>query len=414
MTTILQQSTTSAPTKEHSSFLLAPSLIGFIFAFRACLTVLWFQDAPEQGAIVSVTLSLTLFTLAALFTIGSKPSIPAPSFRNTVLRWIAVFLGLNLLSLLWTSGPLNAAVSYWAAWVADVGAIWFILRDGLAEEQANAVMKGYIWGACLLAIVAWSLPAMPDLRLGDELFFHPNFIGMICAIGTLMALHLAHQQSTWRWAAFWLTLTLIRSISKTSIVAFLITMAYYLFKETTLKRATKVKIAIAGGVILASLSGLLAQYLDVYTESADPSTLTGRTIIWATTSELALEKPILGHGFYAYRFVVPPFGTFEATHAHNELLQQFFALGAIGVIVVIGIYWVIFRQIRRAPRSSLKTLAASLLLFAILHGLTDTLPFDLSFPLWLMAMLSILLAAQSAEPLPPAPVADPIDHELIA
>ena len=40
-------------------------------------------------------------------------------------------------------------------------------------------------------------------------------------------------------------------------------------------------------------------------------------------------------------------------------------------------------------------LAATLLIFAILHGLTDTLPFDLSYPLWLMAMLSILLASKT-------------------
>src|SRR6202021_388902 len=105
-------------------------------------------------------------------------------------------------------------------------------------------------------------------------------------------------------------------------------------------------------------------YLDTYTESTDPSTLTGRTIIWATTYEFALKKPLFGYGFYPYPFIIPPFGLFEATHAHNELLQQFFALGAIGVILVVGIYWTFYRQIRRAPSSDLKTLAATLLIFA--------------------------------------------------
>jgi exopolysaccharide production protein ExoQ len=397
MTTTLQQPTTSATTETRRSFLLLPGLIGFVFAFRVCLTVLWFQDEPQQGAIVSVALSLTLLTIAALSTIGSTPSITASCFRTPTLRWIAAFLGLNLISLLWTAGPLDAAASYWAAWIADVATIWFILRGGPAEDQAAAVMKGFIWGASLVAIVAWGLPTMPDLRLGDELYLHPNYIAMICVFGTLMALYLAHQNTNWRWPAFWLTLTLIRTISKTSIVAFLITIIFYLFKETALRRATKVKIAIAGGIILAALSGLLARYIDTYAESTDPSTLTGRTVIWATTSELALEKPLLGHGFYAYRFVVPPFGTFEATHAHNELLQQFFAIGALGVTLVIGLYWAVFRQTRRAPRSSLKTLAATLLLFASLHGITDTLPFDLSYPLWLMTMLSILLASRTPQ-----------------
>ena len=400
-------STTTTATKEQSHFLLLPGLVGFVFAFRACLTVLWFQNEPELGAIISVALSFTLLIAAALSTIGSKPSIAASCFRTLTLRWIAAFLALNLISLLWTAGPLNAAAGYGAAWIADIATIWFILRDTPTEDQAAAVMKGYILGACLMAVVAWSLPALPDLRLGDELYFHPNNIGMICVFGTLMALYLSHEETNWRWPAFWLALTLIRSISKTSIIAFLIAMTYYLFKEEALKRATKIKIAIAGAAILAALSGPLARYADLYTESVDPSTLTGRTLIWSITYDLAITKPLLGHGFYAYRFVVPPFGTFEATHAHNELLQQFFALGAVGAILVVGLYWIMFRQIRRAPGSPLKNLAATVLIFAILHGIADTLPSDLSFPLWLMAMLSILLAAHSipAQSLaPPHPV----------
>ena len=135
-------------------------------------------------------------------------------------------------------------------------------------------------------------------------------------------------------------------------------------------------------------------------EGIGPETLTGRTLIWAVSLEYAIKKPILGNGFYSYRFVVPPFGTFEAQQAHDELLQQFFSFGAIGVLLTIALYWAFFRQIRRASPSHLKTLAATLLLFALIRGLTDTQNFDLSFPLWLMTMLSILLAAQSSSPQP--------------
>jgi exopolysaccharide production protein ExoQ len=382
--------------------MLLPGLIGFLYAFRACLTVLWFQDDPQIGSAIGVALSLALLTTAVLATFGSKPSIPVSAFRAPTLRWIAAFMAFNLASLFWSAAPPSAAASYWTAWFADIATIWFLLRDGIVEDRANAVMKGFIWGACVIAIVAWSLPTMPDLRLGDVDYLHPNFIAMICVFGTLMALYLSHHKAAWRWPACWLTLTLIRTISKTSIIAFLIAMIFYLFKDKAVKRNTKVKIAIAGIIIIGSLSGLLATYLDTYTESTDPSTLTGRTIIWATTYEFALKKPLFGYGFYAYRFIIPPFGLFEATHAHNELLQQFFALGAIGVILVVGIYWTFYRQIRRAPSSDLKTLAATLLIFAFAHGITDTLPFDLSYPLWLMAMLSILLYAQTSQPGNPA------------
>ena len=395
MTTTLRQPTASTTTKDRGSFLLLAGLVGFIFSFRICLTVLWFQDAPESASILSVALSLTLFFAAALSTIGSTPSIPASCFRTGTLRSIAVFLGLVLLSLLWTPAPFTAAAGYWCAWVADVLIIWFLLRDGPPENSAAAVMKGFVSGSCLVAIVAWSLPATQDLRLGEEDFLHPNALGFLFSIATLLAAHLARTSTPWVWPALFLGATLLRTLSKSAIIAFIAAFGFAFIKDSTLSRKAKLWIGVAAGLILASLWGLLDAYLTTYTESTGPETLTGRTLIWAVSLEYAIKKPFLGNGFYSYRFVVPPIGKFEAQQAHDELLQQFFSFGAVGALLTIAIYWIFFRQIRRAAPSHLKTLASSLLLFAFIRGLVDAQNFDLTFPLWLMAMLSILFAAQA-------------------
>src|SRR5260370_350744 len=53
MATTLRQPTASTTTKDRGSFLLLAGLVGFIFAFRICLTVLWFQDAPESASLLS-------------------------------------------------------------------------------------------------------------------------------------------------------------------------------------------------------------------------------------------------------------------------------------------------------------------------------------------------------------------------
>jgi hypothetical protein len=399
MTTALQQSTDTTPINDRSGFLLLPSLIGFIFAFRVCLTVLWFQDEPQSASALSAALSLTLFIASALSTIGSTPSIPRSCFRTPTLRSIAAFLGLALVSFLWTPAPLSAAAGYWCAWAADIATIWFIFRDGPPEVSAAFLMKGFVCGSCLVAIVAWSLPATQDLRLGDEDFLHPNALGFLFSIATLLAAHLARKSLLWAWPALFLGATLLRTLSKSAIIAFVTAFGFALIRDSTLARKIKIWIGIAAGVIIASLWGLLEAYLITYSEGIGPETLTGRTLIWSVSLEYALKQPILGNGFYSYRFVVPPFGIFEAQQAHDELLQQFFSFGAIGVILTITIYWLFFRQIRRTPPSHLKTLAATLLLFALIRGLTDTQIFDLSFPLWLMALLSILLAAQTSKPL---------------
>jgi exopolysaccharide production protein ExoQ len=396
--TTTPQPAASATDKTRSTFLLLPGLIGFIFAFRVCLTILWFQDEPQQASILSVALSFTLLIAAGLFPIGEAPSAPTACFRTLTVRLSATFLALALLSILWSPAPLSASAGYWCSWAADVATVWLILRNGPPEASATALMKGFVWGSCLVALVAWSLPATRDLRLGDEDYLHPNALGFLFSIATLLASYLARKSTLWAWPAFILATTLLRTLSKSSIIAFVAAFGFSLVRDSSLSRKVKIWIGIAGGIILASLWGILEAYLANYTEGTGPETLTGRTIIWAVSLEYAIKKPFLGNGFYAYRFAVPPIGTFEAQQAHDELLQQFFAFGIIGAILTVAIYWFFFRQIRRSPTSHLKTLAGTLLLFALIRGLTDAQIFDLSFPLWLMTMLSLLLASSSPVP----------------
>jgi exopolysaccharide production protein ExoQ len=378
---------------------LLSAVTGFIFAFRVCVTFLWFQDEPQTGTIVLLALSLTLLTLAVLLSFGSMPIFPT-SYRAVPIRWAAAILGFSLLSLFWSEAPIQAAAGYWLSWAADVAAVWFLLRDGDPEVKGAAIMKGFIWGACVVAIIAWIIPAAEDLRLGDLDFLHPNVLGFVLSIATLLAIHLAHENTLWRWPALFLACTLLRTISKSSIFAFLIAFGVYLLRDSSLSRKVKIRIGIVAGLFLASLSGLLEAYFTKYAASTDPETLTGRTLIWAISFEYALKAPTLGYGFYSYRFIIPRFGTFEAQQAHNELLQQFFSFGAVGVILTIGLYWTFFRQVRRAPASHFKILAGTILLFALVRGLTDAQIYDLSFPLWLLTMFSILLACHTPQPQP--------------
>ncbi|WP_158941602.1 O-antigen ligase [Granulicella sp. S190] len=385
----------STVNKSRGGFFFLPILTGFIFAFRISLTFLWFQDEPLHGTVAFVALSLSLLTLAAMSSIGSVSSVSSSSLFTPPVRWSIAILALSLISLLWSEAPLDASVGYWFSWTADVAAVWLLLRERNAEVQATAIMKGFVCGAVLVAIIAWIIPAMDDLRLGNEDFLHPNALGFLFSIATLLAIHLAHQTTFWRWPAFFLATTLLRTISKSSIFGFLVAFGFYLLWDSTLTRKIKTRIGIAAGIILAFLSGLLQAYFTSYTAGTDPETLTGRTFIWAVSFEYAIKKPLLGYGFYSYRFIIPPLGKFEAQQAHNELLQQFFSFGIVGVILIIGLYWSLFRQIRRAPSSSLKTLTGTLLLFALVHGLTDTQIIDLSYPLWLLTMLSILLSVRT-------------------
>ncbi len=254
------------------------------------------------------------------------------------------------------------------------------------------IIQGFVVGSTAVAILAWCMPAMADLRLGNEDFLHPNAIGFDLAIAALLSIYLARNHRSWIWVGSVLAVTLLRTLSKAAIIAFIAAALFYLLRDARIGKKAKTKIAIAASLVVVYFWTLLEAYADLYAQGNQAETLTGRTYIWATSFDIAMEKPWLGHGFYSFRWVVPLFGDFEAWQAHNELLQQFFAYGLVGVLVVIALYWVFYRQLRSTPSCGLKTLATALLVFALVRGIVDTERFDLSYPLWLMGLMSISLA----------------------
>ena len=368
-------------------------VVGFVFAFRVCLTFLFFQSAPITGAAVTVALSVLLLLAALGSWAASSPPREGRERHSRTIAWIWLYLLLAAVSLSWTTthSIVNAA-AYWLGLAADVMTVVLMVWHGPAYEKATGIMKGYVVGAVALAIVAWCTPTMEDLRLGHEDFLHPNAIGYAFALAALFAVFLSRQSRVWVWTGMGLGITLLRTLSKASIIAFLAAMVLYMLSDSKMRRRSKVRIGVAVAVVLALSWSLLENYVDLYTQGTQAETLTGRTIIWAQAYDTAWEKPWLGHGFYSFRWVVPLFGDFEAWQAHNELLQQFFAYGVAGVAVVIILYLNLYRDLRSARGAPQQVLGSALLLFAVVRGLVDTERFDLTYPLWLMAMMSIWLS----------------------
>lgn len=259
--------------------------------------------------------------------------------------------------------------------------------------MAHSLMKGYVWGACGVAIIAWLLPAQSDLRLGDEELLGANQIGYLCAFAFFFAQYLLRQKIGRFGVAAWvLGVTLLRSISKTSIIAFLVAEGFLLLRDKSMSRKTKFLLLSAVTLITLAFWGLLTSYFDIYSNAGNsPETLTGRLTIWAVILEEAIKDPWIGHGFYSVWKVIPPFGEFEARHAHNELLQQFYLYGVVGIGMIAGLYGSFYRQVRCLAPRSLKPFLYAFLLFILIRGLADTEAYDFSFPLWAIVMFSVLL-----------------------
>jgi exopolysaccharide production protein ExoQ len=370
--------------------------VGFYFAFRLfimLLSVRVFGAAPQTGVEISLVLNI-VFLMAVAFCSPNFARRPLwLILQPASVRWAMLFLMFSGCSLLWSvTVSVPAAVAYWCAMAADSFIVILMLRTGEAATTVSSLMKGYIWGACAIAIIAWIMPAQSDLRLGDEELLGPNQIGYLCAFSIYFAQYLSRLGGRRMVGpVLLLALTLLRSLSKTTIIAFLISQAFLLLRDSSMSRRQKILLVLASIAIIGMFAGLLSSYLDVYADAGNQSeTLTGRLGIWSYLLAETADNPWFGHGFHSVWKVVPPFGPdqFEARHAHNELLQQLYAYGIAGVVLLVGIYGSIFLQVRRLTPGALKTFFYAFLIFIWIRGLADTEPFDLSLPLWTIILIS--------------------------
>jgi hypothetical protein len=403
---------TNEPTVESPASVLS-FIVGFYFAFRV-ITVLFLARTigadPRTGTAVNLATDYFLLLLSAFCSVERRYSFGEMA-KLPGIRWALLFLGFSCCSLMWSrTASLADSVAYWCGMASDFAIVALLFRSGEIERVSRSLMKGFVWGTCAVAAIAWVLPAQSDLRLGDEELLGPNQIGYVCAFGFFFAQYLIREKREKMGVpAAILAITVLRALSKTTIAAFLAGEGFLLLMDKKMNRRTKTVLVIGTLAAVALFWGLLTSYYGVYTHEGNQSeTLSGRLGIWVYFLAEAVQRPWIGNGFDSAWKVIPPFGPdqFEAAHAHNELLQQFYAYGVAGVLLFMGIYGSLFRRIRRLAKGPTRTFFLAFLILVLVRGITDTERFDLSLPLWAIAMVSILVERSRATVKEPYPSFD--------
>jgi len=376
-------------------------VVGFFFSFRLCIvfiSVNFLGLDPSTGTAISICLDVSIFGLVCFNTGGAVSSALSKIFEPAPARWAIGFLAFSGLSLTWSeSASLANSAAYWTGMLMDVASVSLLLHIDTDADESHAILSGFIWSSCCLAAIAWITPAASDLRLGDEQFFNSNEIGNLCAFAIFFAQYLSRaDRGRWQLAQFFLVITLIRSLSKTTLAAFLVSEALLLMLDKSMTRKTKWLIVVSALLVLTVFWGLLVAYFDYYTNNGNQAeTLTGRVVIWLYVLGSITDHAwtlLIGHGFDSWWKVVPPFGgeLFEARHAENEVLQQVYAYGFAGIVLLVGIYGGLLRQLRRLHAGPVKTVFLCFLVFIVVRGLAESDAFDLLLPLWTIVLISSL------------------------
>jgi len=160
-------------------------------------------------------------------------------------------------------------------------------------------MKGFVWGACCIALIAWMMPTQYDLRLGNGDFFNSNTVADICAFAFFYSQYLLRRnEGKLTLTILFLVVTLIRSLRKTTLAAFPVSACYLLIQDRSIGRKVRISLSFASILIIFLFWGLPEAYRDFYTTYGNQSeTLTGRIAIWAYVLGAAIQHPLIGHGF---------------------------------------------------------------------------------------------------------------------
>ena len=377
--------------------------LGFFFSFRSVIVLLSVRLLglePSNGTALSLGANLLLFGVICFGSIGGQRASIRQILRLPAVRWVLCYLAFSCLSLMWSESASPAtSIAYWLGLVIDVCNVVLLVRDESRQETSCAMMKGFIWSSCLLSMMAWVMPAQADLRLGDEQFFNTNEVGNLCAIGIYFAQFLTRRNhEDLKFAKILLVITLVRSLSKSTLLAFLVSESFLLIMDRSMRRRTKILLITSALLLIGLFWGLFEAYYDVYTNAGNQAdTFTGRTAIWLYVFGATFDHPWtiwIGHGFDSWWKVVPPFGNelFEARHAENEILQQFYAYGAAGLVLLTGVYGSLLRQFRKLTSSPIRILLLSIMIFIVVRGLAVADGFDLLLPLWSVVLLSVISA----------------------
>src|SRR5665213_2084701 len=238
-------------------------LTGFFFAFRFALTYLGFQENPRAGSITTLACSALILAASLIYTLGDDQFSIRFLFASRTVWWLLTYLAMVGISLLWTGAEsIMDAGALWTGMVMEVVTIILLVKLTDIAGRVDALLKGFVMGMLFVGAVAWMAPTLPDLRIGDYEFLHPNIIGMYSALGFFLAQHLALKDRVWRWACLALGMIMLRSISKTSIIAFFIAESFYLLREQQISRRLKIQIAAVAFIVIAAFATLLESYFE--------------------------------------------------------------------------------------------------------------------------------------------------------
>ncbi len=379
-----------------------------LFIFSVGLPTRWGYDSGGSNPLLTAA-QLLFPALCLLPTIGALRS-----WRSVVILAFPAVLysALALASTLWSSVPIETTTSGLRLLAATALAANLALR--LPPDRLLRLL--FLVGLATLAVNLLFVVVLPSLGTSpagfNGVFNNKNPLGRHAVVHIVVALfawrsrvaNVAVAALSILAAAF----LLVGSQSMTSVVALGGTLASVAIFASFRARRTLPGVVMATTIALGTFSlGYATANLGLITEFLGKDiTLTGRTDIWTNVLPVGLDRPLLGWGLDAV--FVGYFGPlheayiaagWEASHAHNALIQSFMELGFVGLAVYLWIYWVAFVRgiaVARSSTGALGLLPLGFVTYTVLISITEIGPQSSSY-VWLVLVYLLTTSGVTAD-----------------
>jgi O-antigen ligase len=121
------------------------------------------------------------------------------------------------------------------------------------------------------------------------------------------------------------------------------------------------------------------------------SHLSGRTFIWASGLELALQRPLHGFGYSADTEALAV--THWVTSFHNGYLEFLVKLGVVGLALLLMMFALFWRQQANRRPVGPEWVLTPIVGAILIYNLTESAFFSSRNPTWLIAALALYISA---------------------
>ncbi len=334
---------------------------------------------------------------AALWLLLAPPKSPIPVRPSPALTLLLGWALWSALSVLWADHP-HLAWRDALKFAPVIAGTWSISRLVQRRTDAEYMLFWIGIGLTLVFMVdalTWLAGVGTQWNLftrweTPRAFQHPNtYSGLIVASLPIALLRL-HLPDEPRWSKAMGVLQIVTSAillwtfaSRTAQIALVITSLFALMLMFGRR-------SLPAAALLLALAVGSAPWLNPRFNDPSMSNLSDRFDVWERTSDLVLERPLLGHGFGTRNFTTTLYARFpnrttDFKHPHDLPLELVFSTGLVGLALFTGAWVAVATRLAHLHRHGAgfdRSLAT-----ALLSSLCALLVFSLADyprgPLWI-------------------------------